>query len=83
MSQEYEWYLIGVRQMGLEPLDEAAFAARWREFQEHAERLKEAEAGGQIEDLPPAQRTEMQQRVKNDPFVRAVLLGMAAEQGST
>lgn len=74
--QEYQWYLIGCRQTGQEPLDEVAFALRWQEFETHAEQLKSAETEGQVEDLPSAIRTRMQQSIQKDPFVKAILLGM-------
>lgn len=76
-QQEYRWYRIGCERLGQEPLAEADFATRWQEFEDHAERLKAAEQSGVAPDVSPAVRAEMQKRIKDDPFVKAVLVGMA------
>jgi len=79
-EQEYRQYTTGCSRLGHVPIDEAAFAVRWQEFEAHAELLKAAEESGQPPDVDAALRVEMQQRVDNDPFVRAVLIGMAEAQ---
>ncbi|HZO91209.1 MAG TPA: hypothetical protein VFB38_22990 [Chthonomonadaceae bacterium] len=78
-EREYGWYRVGCDRLGQTPLSEAEFEARWQEFEDHAERLKAAEASGVPPDVDAAVRAEMQRRIKNDPFVRAILVGMAEE----
>ncbi len=81
--QEYRWYKIGCSRFGFAELSEADFIARWREFEDQAEALKAAEATGKFEGLDKAKRAEMQARIQDDPFVKAVLVGMAEENQST
>jgi hypothetical protein len=81
-EREYRWYRLGCERLGHPPLDEATFAARWQEFEDHAERLRAAEASGSPPDVDAAVRSEMQRRIKDDPFVRAVLVGMAEENSA-
>ncbi len=81
-EREYRWYRIGSERLGQPPLDEAEFEARWQEFEDHAERLKAAEASGSAPDVEAAIRAEMQRRIKDDPFVRAILVGMAEEDSA-
>ncbi len=58
------------------------FAERWQEFEDFAERLKSAEAGESLHTLDSVQRANMQKRVNDDPYVRAVLVGMAESNSS-
>ncbi len=78
-EREYRWYVTGCDRLGQTPLSEAEFAARWQEFEDHAERLKAAEASGTPPDVDARIREEMQRRIKDDPFVKAVLVGMAED----
>jgi hypothetical protein len=79
LEREYRWYLKGCDRLGQAPLDQATFAARWQEFEAHAEQLKAGETGGDLSAIAQEVRAEMQQRVKADPFVKAVLVGMAED----
>jgi hypothetical protein len=81
-EREYRWYRLGCERLGQTPLDEAAFEGRWQEFEDHAERLKAAEASKTAPDMDAAVRAEMQRRVQDDPFVRAILVGMAEENSA-
>lgn len=81
-EREYRWYLIGCERFGYSPMREEEFTVRWQEFEDHAERLKSAEASGTAPDVDTAVRIEMQRRIKEDPFVKAVLVGMAEEQSA-
>jgi hypothetical protein len=81
-EREYRLYKIGCERLGQTPLSETEFAARWQEFEDHAERLKAAEQTGTPPDVDAALRAEMQQRIKDDPFVRAVLVGMAEAESA-
>jgi hypothetical protein len=81
-EREYRWYRTGCDRLGQTPLDEAEFAARWQEFEDHAEKLKAAERAGAAPDIAAGVRAEMQRRMKDDPFVRAVLIGMAEEDSA-
>ena len=80
-EQEYRWYQVGCDRLGQTPLDEAAFGTRWQELEDHAERLKAAESGKTLSDIDPQTRADMERRVKDDPFVKAVLVGMAEDSG--
>ena len=80
-EQEYSWYRIGCERLGQPPLDETVFALRWQELEDHAERLKAADADKTLLDLDLQMRAEMEERTKDDPFVKAVLVGMAGEYG--
>ena len=81
-EREYRWYRIGCDRLGQEPLAPAAFAAQWQEFEDHAEKLKAAEATGAPPEIDAGARAAMQRRIQDDPFVKAVLVGMAeAESG--
>jgi hypothetical protein len=79
LDREFGWYLTGCDRLGQEPVDRAEFETRWQEFEAHAERLKQAEARGKLSQEIDG-RTQMQQRVKDDPFVKAILVGMAADE---
>ena len=76
-EQEYSWYVIGCDRLGQAALGEAEFAARWQELEDHAERLKAADLNKTLPDLDARARADMEARVKDDPFVKAVLVGMA------
>ena len=78
-SREYRLYRIGCDRLGQSPMGESEFEARWADFESYAETLKAAELAGAPPDVDAAMRAEMQQRVKDDPFVRALLIGMAEE----
>lgn len=78
-EREYRWYRIGCDRLGQEPMNEAAFAARWQEFEDHAEQLKAAEESGTAPAIDAGVRAEMQRRMQEDPFVKAVLIGMSEE----
>ena len=80
--QEYRWYKIGCDRFGYEEMSEADFVVRWSEFEAHAEALKAADATQNFESLDTEKRAEMQARMKEDPFVKAVLVGMAEENQS-
>ena len=82
MEQEYRRYRIGCERLGYTPISAEEFAARWQEFEDHAERLRAAEKGGSLTDVDAAVRAEMQKRIKDDPFVRAILVGMAEEDSA-
>ncbi|HZT43730.1 MAG TPA: hypothetical protein VFA07_16305 [Chthonomonadaceae bacterium] len=82
LTREYGWYRTGCERLGQMPLAEAEFAARWQELEDHAERLKAAEAEGSVAEMDAATRAEMQRRIQDDPFVKAVLVGMAEEQSA-
>lgn len=79
MEREYHWYVIGCDRLGQKPVSEAEFRERWQEFEAHAEQLKAAEADNTLPELNIVRRAEMEKRVKDDPFVRALLVGMAEE----
>jgi hypothetical protein len=81
-EREYRWYRVGCERLGQAPLSEAEFAARWQEFADHAEKLKAAEASGQPPAVDATVRQEMQRRVRDDPFVKAVLVGMAETEST-
>ena len=78
-EQEYRWYQIGCERLGQVPVDESAFSLRWQELEDHAECLKAAEANKTLQDLDPVMRADMEERTKDDPFVKAILVGMADE----
>jgi hypothetical protein len=82
LEREYQRYRIGCLRLGAEPLPLEAFEARWEEFEAHAERLKEGEAAQSLTEIAPALRAEMQRRIQSDPFVRAILIGMAEENSA-
>ena len=82
LTREYGWYRTGCERLGQTPLSEVEFAARWQEFEDYAERLKTAETEGAVDEMDAAARGEMQRRIKDDPFVKAVLVGMAEEQST-
>jgi hypothetical protein len=81
-EREFRWYLIGCDRLGHTPLDAAEFTARWLELESHAERLKQADKEKTLSELEVGKRAEMQRRIKDDPFVKAVLVGMAEETQS-
>jgi hypothetical protein len=76
-SPEYRWYLTGCERLGQEPLPYEQFAERWQEFEDHAEKLKAAEASGKLADVDAALRRQLQQSIQHDPFVKAMLVGMS------
>lgn len=79
-EREYRWYRTGCERLGSEPaeiLSEVEFVARWQEWEAHAERLKAAEADGKLAELDATERAEKGRRIQDDPFVRAVLVGMS------
>ena len=76
-TREYQQYLVGCDRLGHEPVDAETFATRWQEFEDHAESLRAAERKGVDPEIAPEVRTEMQERIKDDPFVKAVLVGMS------
>ena len=82
LEREYRWYRTGCERLGETPLEEAAFAARWQEFADHAERLKAAEIEGALPGMDAGVRAGMQRRIKDAPFVKAVLIGMAEEDSA-
>ena len=79
-EQEYRWYRTGCDRLGQTPLDEAEFEVRWQEFEDHAEKLKAAETERTLSDIENSLRDEMQVRMKSDPFVQAVLIGMSEDE---
>ena len=82
LTREYGWYRTGCERLGQTPMTEADFTVRWQEFEAHAERLKAAEVEGSVAEIDAAMRAEMQRRIQDDPFVKAVLVGMAEEQSA-
>ena len=50
-----------------------------QEFEDHAEKLRAVETSSKPPDIDAVTRAEMQRKVKDDPFVRAVLIGMAED----
>ena len=76
-EQEYRWYLIGCNRLGHTPLSEEDFVRQWQEYEDHAEKLKAAEAGGSLPALDAQERARMQQRIQADPLFKAVLVGQA------
>ncbi len=77
LEQEYGWYVVGCDRLGQTALSQPEFAARWQELEDHAERLKAADAGRTLTEMDARARGDMESRVKDDPFVKAVLVGMA------
>ena len=80
-EQEYRWYRVGCERLGQSPLDKADFEARWQELEDHAERLKVADADKTFSALDPQTRADVERRVKDDPFIKAVLVGMGEDNG--
>ena len=78
-EEEFRGYLRGCNLLGQIPVSQEEFLVRWQEFEQYAEQLKTAEAAGSVEEIDRAQRAEMQQRFKDDPFVQAILVGMAED----
>ena len=78
-DREYQWYLIGTNRLGHNTLPYPEFAEKWQDFESHAEQLKAADADANFADVDAAKRAEMQAAMKNDPFVRAVLVGMSTD----
>jgi hypothetical protein len=76
---EYGHYLRGCNRLGQIPVSKEEFLTRWQEFEQYAEQLKTAEAAGSVEEIDKARRAEMQQRLKDDPFVQAILVGLAED----
>lgn len=78
-EREYQQYLIGCNRLAQIPVSKEEFLTRWQEFEQYAERLKAAEETNTVAEVDASLRTAMQARVKDDPFVQAVLVGMAEE----
>lgn len=76
-EREYQWYLTGCNRLEQIPVSKEEFLTRWQEFEQYAERLKAAEESNAVAEVDAAQRAEMQARVKDDPFVQAIMVGMA------
>lgn len=76
-SREYLLYREGCARLGQSPLEESGFAQQWEEFQKHAEMLRTAEADDTLAEVDSSLRAQMLQRFQKDPFVRALLVGMA------
>jgi hypothetical protein len=81
-EREYRWYRTGCDRLGQIPLSEPEFEARWQEFENHAELLKRADQEHSLSSIETGVRTQMQNRIKDDPFVKAVLVGMAEEESA-
>ena len=79
MEKEYHWYVLGCDRLGQAAVSPKEFAGRWQEFEAHAEQLKTADASGALLTLDATKRADMEARMKDDPFVRALLVGMAEE----
>jgi hypothetical protein len=77
-EREYRQYLNGCNRLGQTPVSKEEFLTRWQEFEQYAERLKAAEEAGSVAEVDAVERAAMQQRAK-DPFVQALLIGMAEE----
>ena len=78
-EKEYGWYQTGCARLDIPPAPLWEFSARWQEFEDHAEKLRAVELSDKPPDIDAVIRAEMQCRVKDDPFVRAVLIGMAED----
>lgn len=76
---EYQQYLRGCQRLGQEAVTLEEFQRQWDRFEEHAEALRSAERAGSLASLPATDRAAMQQRVQNDPLVKALLVGMAED----
>ena len=74
---EFRRYLAGCNHLGQIPVSKEEFLTRWQEFEQYAEQLKTAEAAGSVEEIDKVRRAEMQQRLKDDPFVQTIIVGMA------
>ncbi len=79
-DQGWKWYQVGCTRLGVQPLDRAEFDTRWREFEQHAGILYEAEQEGKLAKLDSSARALMQYRFQNETFSRAVLIGMSEDQ---
>ena len=81
-SREYEygWYLVGCQRTGQTPIDLEAFSAWWQEYEDHAERLKAAEAEKTLLEMDSERRAEMLKRMQSDPIVQAVMVGMSEDE---
>jgi hypothetical protein len=80
-SHEYGLYRTGCDRLGQPAVSESEFETRWADFEAYAERLKAADVAGTLPDVEAVDRAEMQRRVRDDPFVRALLVGMAENGG--
>jgi hypothetical protein len=83
LEREYGWYLIGTNRLGHEAVVYEEFVVKWQEFQDHAELLKTADAEETLTSVDAEKRREMQARLKTDPFVKAVLVGMSEDPAAT
>ncbi len=73
-------YLLGCRRLGCAAQEDAEFLKTYREFVQHAQRLKQAENENTIDALNAEERSMMQQRFQKDAAIQAMLIGMAEEQ---
>ena len=80
LETEYRCYRIGCNRLGIAPVEREEFASRWQELEDYAGVLSLAETSGTAPETEPETRMKMQQTMKSDPFVRALLVGMAEEQ---
>jgi hypothetical protein len=78
-EREYRWYLIGCNRLGQQPVSQTEFSAEWLEYETIAERLKQADAQGTLA-LESDARRHVKERGKDNPFIKAILVGMAEEQ---
>ena len=78
-ERTYRWYLTGCDRLAQPALSEDEFNSRWQEFEAHAELLKAADDAGEAPAVEPARRAEMARRVSEDPFVKAILVGMSQD----
>jgi hypothetical protein len=78
-EREYQWYLTGCNRLDQIPVSKEEFLTRWQEFEHYAEQLKAADEANTVGEVDAAQRAEMQARVQDDPFVQAILVGMAED----
>lgn len=78
-EREYGWYLIGTNRLGHDAVGYEEFVTKWQEFEDHAELLKTADVEETLNAVDAEKRREMQARLKTDPFVKAVLVGMSED----
>lgn len=80
-ERAYEWYCVGCQRLMQEPVGREQFLALWREYEAFAAQLMAAEASGTVQSIDPMLRERMRLRAKQDPFLRAILIGIV-ETGS-
>jgi hypothetical protein len=76
---EYRWYLVGCDRLGHTPLSLEVFEAKWQEYEDYAESLKQAEEAGTLARLEPVARLNMERKIQSDPLLKAVLVGQSEE----